>query len=269
MDTREKIPSHHRTCDICHSSAKPAKGGELFSAGVDPSALCLNADCHGTYSSNHHPVDFVPEPSGFVSPAGELPLFDGKMRCLTCHDPHAGPQYSETPKLLRGGYPADVPYKDRRRLCFKCHFKEKYADIYPHLMLDEKGNFLMINGKPVCLLCHSVVPDPQKNRRSDVRFRADIAFLCWRCHPPMPGLFFENHFLLRPSALVRDEIDRSEKNKHVIFPLIPRGRISCSTCHNPHQREVMRDERTKAGADEPMRLRLPSPAICLGCHPTK
>jgi hypothetical protein len=68
---------------------------------------------------------------------------------------------------------------------------------------------------------------------------------------------------------VRDEIDRSEKSMNVIFPLIPRGRITCSTCHNPHQKEVMRNDRSRSGAGEPKRLRMPSPMICRGCHSVK
>lgn len=264
-----RVPDKHRTCDICHNSTHPVKGSELFASGVDPSARCLNIDCHRNYDSNHHPVDFVPVSSEFVSPGVEFPLFEGKIRCLTCHDPHAGPGYTETPKFLRGGYPLDIPYVDRRRLCFKCHFKEKYADINPHAMLDNEGRHIQINGKSVCLLCHKVVPDPLIHRRSDVRFKADVAFICMRCHPPMPGEFFAQHFLLTPSKKVMDHIDRSEKSMNVIFPLVPRSRMTCSTCHNPHQKEVMRNDRARTGAGEPNRLRLKSSMICLGCHSVK
>ncbi|MBA4372067.1 MAG: hypothetical protein C0402_04325 [Thermodesulfovibrio sp.] len=224
--------------------------------------------CHPSYNVNHHPVDFVPEPNVFVTPGSQFHLFEGKIRCLTCHDPHAGPGYTETPKFLRGGYPLDMPpnLRDRRRLCFECHSREKYADTNLHKMIDKEGKQVQISGKSVCLHCHKTVPDPEIHRRSDVRFRADIAFICWRCHPPMPGGFFIEHFLAKPTKRVLDEMDRNEKSMHVKFPLLPRGRITCSTCHNPHQKEVMREDRAMTGAGEPKLLRLPAATICTGCH---
>jgi len=67
-------------------------------------------DCHH-YSENHHPVNIVPKktiPDGF-------PLYDGRMKCLTCHEAH-GNQKRAYPKLLRG-----APYKELRDMCFACH----------------------------------------------------------------------------------------------------------------------------------------------------
>jgi predicted CXXCH cytochrome family protein len=249
----------HRQCDVCHLTADPRKGQQLFAEGVDPSSICLW--CHA-YKENHHPVDFVPTKSYYFTTGKAFPLFNGEIRCLTCHDPHGGPGFSVTPKLLRGG-----PYADQRELCFKCHSKEKYAEIDPHIMLDSDGRIILVNGKPVCLICHAKVPNPQVDRTDDVRFRADVAFLCWRCHPPMPGDFFRHHFLVKPSMLTLRNMKRSEKKLDVIFPLVPRDRITCSTCHNPHQKEVMVRMAAKTGADSKWRLRIYSPGICIACHP--
>ncbi|MGZ3614963.1 MAG: hypothetical protein ACXU9X_13835, partial [Thermodesulfobacteriota bacterium] len=52
----------------------------------------------------------------------------------------------------------------------------------------------------------------------------------------------------------------------VTIPLIPRQRITCSTCHNPHQEGVIMYQPSAKGADSPSRLRLPAPSLCLVCH---
>jgi predicted CXXCH cytochrome family protein len=245
----------HTLCESCHATEKPEPGGVLFSPGIDPSSLCLN--CHTDYIQNHHPVNFAPaNPSSFP-----FPLFGGEVKCLTCHQIHGGPNHEGTLRLLRGG-----PYPDRRMICFKCHSREKYASFNPHKMLDNKGNIRIVKGRPVCLWCHSKMPDPAVDRTNDVRFRADVGFLCWRCHPPMPGVFFQQHFLVTPSAKTMKIMEETEARLLVILPLVPRNRITCSTCHNPHQKGVMQHEAAAKGADAIDRLRLPS--SCFGCHRT-
>ena len=259
-ENRTFAVSKHPTCEMCHVTAEIPVGTPLFPAGTDPASICLR--CHD-YRENHHPVNVVPAASDFTSAAKAFPLYDNKISCLTCHDPHAGPKLSETPNLLRGG-----PYKDRREICFKCHQQDAYTAISPHVMID-KGGIIQLNGKPICLVCHTVTPDPAVDRTTDVKFRADVAFLCWRCHPPMPGEFFTDHFLLKPTRRTLSAMKKSEQTMNVIFPLVPRGRITCSTCHNPHQKEALVHEPAKTGADSRYKLRLESPAACVACHPTK
>ncbi len=242
----------HTFCGSCHETDSPGSDSALFTPGTDPSESCFG--CHD-YRENHHPVDFVPPDPARIP----FPLFDGRVRCLTCHQIHGGPSHKGTPKLLRGG-----PYPDRRKICFNCHSGERYAAIDPHKMLDDAGNVRDVDGKPVCLLCHSKVPDPEVDRTNDVRFRADVGFLCWRCHPPMPDPFFRQHFLVKPSAETLKNIQSAEERLMVTLPLVPRGRITCSTCHNPHQKGVIRREGAAKGADATSRLRLSS--ICFACH---
>jgi predicted CXXCH cytochrome family protein len=242
----------HSICEKCHTTGIPKPGAALFAPGVDPSTSCLA--CHD-YKENHHPVDYVPaDPS---NPA--FPVFEGKVTCLTCHQIHGGPDKEGTHNLLRGG-----PYQDRREICFRCHSGEKYAAINPHEMLDDTTSVRQVNGKPVCLMCHSKMPDTAEDSTDDVRFRADIGFLCWRCHPPMPDPFFENHFLVKPSAKTLNTMHQSEERLLVILPIVPRERITCSTCHNPHQKGVIQRESAAKGADTKGRLRLAS--ICFACH---
>lgn len=144
------------------------------------SSDCLR--CHSQYNENHHPVNFtVTSSSNFP-----FPLYEGRVRCLTCHIGN----HEEPGNMLRGG-----PYSDRREICFKCHYKESYSEIDPHFMLNEDGEIRNEYGQPICLLCHAKTPDPVVDRADDVLFRADIAFLCWRCHAPMVNPIFNQHFL--------------------------------------------------------------------------
>jgi nitrate/TMAO reductase-like tetraheme cytochrome c subunit len=131
-------------------------------------------------------------------------------------------------------------------------------------MLDDDNSVRQVNGKPVCLLCHTKIPDTAADSTADVRFRADVGFLCWRCHPPMPDPFFATHFLVKPSAKTLNTMHQSEERLLVILPIVPRNRITCSTCHNPHQKGVIQRESAAKGADTKGRLRVS--AICFACH---
>jgi len=250
--TRQK---GHKDCSSCHNSNDPVNDAFLFINNAEPSQLCLG--CHN-YLNSHHPVNFEPDrilfDEGDINP---FPLFDGQIRCLTCHEVH--PE-EKVRKLLRGG-----PYADRRGICFKCHLDESANPFNIHKMLDAGGRIIELNGAPVCLTCHREMPK-QSEFRNQASFRADVGFICWRCHPPMPGNFFNDHFQVRPSAKVRDLMKKNEIENNIGFPLKNRGRITCSTCHNPHQKGVIRFGSAIAGEDEHDKLRMPPGVICSGCH---
>lgn len=255
------VPAHE-PCEVCHRIPADLITEETpFPPGVNPSSVCL--DCHN-YGENHHPVGFVPE---VTDDGGEslnnFPLFEGEVRCLTCHDPHGGEGHTTAPKLLRGG-----PYRDRTGICFQCHDRDINTRTDPHVMFDRSGRIRTVDGQPVCLMCHRTVPD-QSRGRSVVNFRADVAFLCWRCHPPMGGGFFSSHFLVKPSKKARRQMRKTERDNGIAFPLLNRNRITCSTCHNPHQDGVILYGPAQAGADTHDKLRLPPQRICEGCHGIK
>jgi len=253
--------SQHWDCKVCHLRDEPDPA-ELFDPSIDPSTLCIY--CH-PYQRNHHPTGVVPSPNILVDCSNSaLPLFGRlEVRCLTCHEVHRGEKGTGVPGLIRGG-----PYKDKRELCFRCHIEESYSEIYIHDMLDN-GTYRLYNGRIVCLYCHHDMPNAAVDRTDDVNFQADVAFLCWRCHPPMPGLFFERHFMKAPPAHILRQMRAMEAARNVNLPLVPRDRITCSTCHNPHEPGVLQTARAAAGSETPGRLRIPSREICTGCHPVK
>lgn len=250
---------YHVECGDCHAGVSKDSG----KPGPVDDRVCYN--CHSSYFSSHHPVGIEPSDDIDISMArSTFLLVNGKIQCITCHDVHSGDRPGGNPKLLRGG-----PYADRRRPCFMCHYGERYAGLLIHNMRDENGVRRVINGKPVCLFCHSKVPDPYRDRTKDVRFKADIAFLCWRCHPPMPGELFPIHFLVTPKNETIAAIKKYEKENEVIFPMVPHGRITCSTCHNPHDTDIITNPPAMKGAQKPNRLRVPKGELCYACHPSK
>jgi hypothetical protein len=252
----------HAACVTCHRTNDPSSGGwsQPFAGGIEPSSACL--DCHH-YDVNHHPVNVAPKEGSAAASQTGLPLFDGQIRCLTCHQAHSDPGHNKlngAPKLLRGG-----PYSDQRAMCFQCHGQDDYTMINPHKMLSADGSVRKVNGEPVCLICHTEQPDPRGDPDL-VDFKADVAFLCWRCHAPMAGSFLSRHFHVKPKKPTRTAMRNTEDRLGIELPLARDGMLTCSTCHNPHQTGVLTRTTIQAGADAPKRLRIAAKSICEVCH---
>ena len=74
------LPEIKKDCAICHVLEEGKRTDRLKK---QLSGLCL--DCHlGRVAPSEHKVDIVPS----MQVSG-LPLTDGKITCITCHDPHA------------------------------------------------------------------------------------------------------------------------------------------------------------------------------------
>ena len=216
--------------------------------------------CHRDYKTNHHPIDFIPHESDLVKINTTIyPLFEGKIQCFTCHTAE-GEYTPGNLKMLRGG-----PFQDIRKLCFQCHFKEKYAEINVHKMHQDNGALRVIEGKLVCTFCHPEHIDNLYSTETIV-FKADVPFLCLRCHPEMRDPQIKPHFLKTPTESLKKKIKIFEEQNNVILPLIPRGKISCATCHNPHQKGVLSDPSPAKGADSSNRLRMDKAKLCYACH---
>ncbi len=73
------LPEIKKDCTICHVTENAGNGALLKKK---PSELCL--DCHpDRVPPGEHKVDIPPS-----MPVKKLPLTDGKITCITCHDPH-------------------------------------------------------------------------------------------------------------------------------------------------------------------------------------
>ncbi|MBI5074033.1 MAG: cytochrome c3 family protein [Nitrospirae bacterium] len=253
---QQAIDQYHTDCVMCHRTSTPAYDeASAVAPDLDMSSVCM--DCHH-YSETHHPVNFTPD----RDIDSRFPLLDGEMQCLTCHEAH-GTNRLSNPGLLRG-----APYADRREICSRCHTLDLDLSFNPHVMTEPDGTIRVVNNGPICLVCHAAVPD-QRATRIQVIFRADVAFICWRCHPPMPASFFNAHFQIKPRRQTLAFMKQHAKEQGVLLPLLNRGRITCSTCHNPHQAGIIVKSAAAVGADSYKKLRLTKGRICTGCHQNK
>jgi predicted CXXCH cytochrome family protein len=80
-------PANHMIdeCEDCHSGGNPA-------GGLNWEGVWLRPDMRNQhpfsvlYDPNQRPGEFRP---GIGNTVGGLPLFDGKVECATCHEPHS------------------------------------------------------------------------------------------------------------------------------------------------------------------------------------
>jgi hypothetical protein len=156
-------------------------------------------------------------------------------------------------------------------LCYRCHDPEYYERLNPHDQISDSGQLI----EDRCRVCHRDTKDLRTaTSMTGLSFTTDQDFssLCTRCHKwvPHPGGFsFSSKegpdHLVVPSLQMLRRLQRMEKKNNVMLPLEPvSGRIFCATCHNPHEKGVVRSAAADKGADRPDRLRMRD--ICTNCH---
>jgi hypothetical protein len=250
-------------CTECHTNnpKNPEIGKQDLKFGGDYKLLCK---CHNEEAGKDlHPVDVFPSqeikarmPSGF-------PLSDGKVTCSTCHDiifqcKDVGKIYHEKIKFLRGG-----PYNSRLDQCFLCHDPDNFNRYNPHKQLDNNGDII----KKTCLYCHPEVPDVEnRDNNTGLKLIGNHTALCIGCHVKTNGNSLHDKHVRTPSAEVLAQIKKTEKKLNIKFPLNEDGTITCVTCHNPHQKNLIPDYRSGAIDSVPDNLSGFSGAICTECH---
>ncbi len=274
-----QVPNPHwreDACKACHTGV-PSTGSPGL-RDQDINRLCRT--CHAAISKHSyiHPVG-MPAPEGMQARMSEpfrraIARGGGKVTCITCHDlpmqclPERARERSRNARFFRGG-----PYRTRTGLCFQCHDASRYARLNPHDQVAETG----VLREDVCLVCHPDDGSLSKARSIDeVGFtvaRDALSSMCTRCHPwvPHPGGGFSfageeasNH-LVKPSSAVLARKRHMERQRAIALPLEPAtGRVFCGTCHNPHERGVVKNEEADKGADSEQRLR--AQELCIHCH---
>ncbi len=273
MEVKNIDPHWKRNyCFACHR-VDPRESPKDFKFGGDIIKVCNN--CH-IYISNEqyiHAVGMVPTKKVRARMPADFALSpEGKISCITCHELKYQCLESEfhrkeaDPMFFRGG-----PYPSRTGLCYKCHPKEEYQRLNPHDQINDEGELVA----DVCLYCHFEMPDPLADRGiTSVKFVVDdLKDLCQRCHRDRPhpgGGWINIDHLAKPSKRVRQWIRHSERTRNVVLPLEPdTEKIFCCTCHNPHERGVLRGKYDR-GADDDRRLRLGAGfELCGSCHVDK
>jgi hypothetical protein len=246
-------------CRECHEKI-PEKGKEKFlKFDGDFSELCW---CHGYEAGTYiHPVDVVPSEKKKAKIPKDLPLKQGKLYCGTCHDIYMQCQENPQEKLYNKRFLRGMPYGHRTNICFRCHDDKKYKMLDPHNQIDANGEIIAEK----CLYCHVEKPDVKFATFKDVKLVGNLEMLCQRCHGERYHPAGKDH-LLKPSDMTLGTMREGEKKFDIVLPLDYSGKITCATCHNPHERGVIPPTRAGAkGAGEKYRHRFPG-SICLACH---
>jgi hypothetical protein len=247
-------------CEECHESV-PEKG--------QPPSLKFDGEfaqlcwCHGyTPGTYIHPVDVVPSEKKKLEIPDDMPLSKGKLVCTTCHDMYAQCQDDKRTKVINSKFLRGAPYPSRTTMCFKCHNRNQYKMLDPHNQLDEDGDIIELK----CLYCHKKLPDVEISRFKDIELIGDMVPICKRCHVGVERHPAGQNHLRVPKAKTLKRMKGLELERGVILPLDYEGKVTCATCHNPHERGVLPAESQGArGASEKFRHRI-STDFCKACH---
>ncbi len=250
-------------CISCHEE-EPSEGSPSLKHDGDIDRICSR--CHdGVIARNDvHPTG--KEPSDTVTVPHAMPLREGRLTCGTCHDSslqEGGEKLTSVrrvnPSFLRDGFTT------RNEFCFRCHHQDRYRRMNAHQQMSPSGSLQVRS----CLFCHSSLPDVEVAGVETVAFDTEsLEDYCTVCHTGTR--FIREHpageHLVEPPRDYYRAIETAEERIGVRLPL-HNDRITCATCHNPHQEGVIQDEAAAMGAGEKGRLRLQAGRWqCVGCH---
>jgi hypothetical protein len=258
LNEKTNIHFTGKYCSECHERT-PVKGGATYLKYNGDYQLLCNRCHHGLSPGYCHPLDINSKLDQPLAVPADFPLKDGKFTCETCHD-----MYRQCVKrrfdrfTLRG-----APYPRKVDFCYRCHNKKKYQTLDAHHQIQADGML----ATRMCLYCHEKKPDEKTATYKQVTFVGDTRALCRRCHPIAgnhPGNF--DHMAAAPSAKALKHMADMKKTYGIILPLAQDGKMTCITCHNPHQKGVIAVDKPSAkGADSKYRERLPG-TLCIECH---
>lgn len=251
-------------CTQCHETV-PEKGVDtLLRFDGNLRQLCR---CHyNTRGRCPHPADIQPSQIMKTRIPADLPLKNGRICCTTCHDVYLQCRDSDIDRLFPKGdaFLRGAPFSNKTTQCFRCHDKEQYGMLNPHDQLDGSGKIIVER----CLYCHVEKPDEKKAGYKDVKLVGDLEMLCVRCHGRVKANRQSLHatHIRKPSAQVLAGIVQAEKTFKTTLPLDAEGKVTCVTCHNPHEKGVIPATKPAAkGASEPFKQRTPG-NMCIACH---
>jgi len=238
-------------CLSCHMDSP--QGGQAVNFRHAGNALCQR--CHKEIE--HHPLGVASSPGTWKMDFSDFPLEEEKITCITCHDPYecdsAGTRNDH--RFLRGG-----PYNAVEEFCKRCHEGRSFTKLNPHDQIDDKGQVQ----RKKCLYCHTTVPENVTYPLGEEDFTDNVESLCESCHQVGPHPDVDHTVEIRSDMM--ESLRAYEEERLVSLPLDSDNSITCTTCHNPHERGVLKGP-SGIGADEETRLRLATfNEICSPCH---
>lgn len=240
-------------CLACHPDT-PQPGAPV-ALRFPGESLRLCRRCHT--GVEHHPLGVKSTPATWKMDFSHTPLEKEAVVCISCHKPLEclGGVGRENPRFLRGG-----PYNSVEEFCARCHEGKNFSTLNPHDQIDESGEIY----QKKCLYCHVVVPDVSVVG-AYLKYTDTLTALCISCH--QTGLHPSGSDHLKPlgkTMLLR--LRKYEERRMVRLPLEDEDRLTCVTCHNPHERGLLKGA-AGIGADEANRLRLTTYSEqCTPCH---
>jgi len=249
-------PFHYtgQYCKACHATVPVEKTKIQLKYGGNYNLLCK---CHDP-RNYVHPVDLAPSAALSARMPRELPLENNKVTCLTCHDIHR--QCSR--RRIETNSVRDAPYPNRQAFCYRCHEPEDYKAFNPHIQKTVSGELM----DQTCLYCHVTKPDARTDTYASLKYVGDLVTVCQRCHR-IEGKHAGNFdHMVKPSAKILAVMKKMEVDFGIILPLDAEGKLTCITCHNPHDKGIIPATRPSAkGAGAKYRHRLPE-RLCIECH---
>jgi hypothetical protein len=238
-------------CLACHPDT-PQPGSPIV-LRFPGNSLRLCQRCH--QGVEHHPLGVKSAPLTWKMDFSQMPLENDGVVCITCHKPPEclGAVGRENPRFLRGG-----PYNTIEEFCQRCHEGKTFSSLNPHDQIDEGGTIY----QKKCLYCHVTVPSTTGGSEG-LRYTDTLTALCVSCHPasPHPNV---DHLVQMPAAMLSN-LREYEERRMVRLPLDD-DRVTCVTCHNPHERGLLKGP-AGVGADEEKRMRLTTfNEQCTPCH---
>jgi predicted CXXCH cytochrome family protein len=271
-------------CSACHApheaTAEPLWAMATGEGEIEAERLCRT--CHGDpdwlarapTEVHMHPVSAL---SDELQTWGDLPLFAhegtqavasgeaGIMTCLTCHDAHA--LAGASPDITRMAVGGDAP------LCVVCHADQQALLATQHGFENqpasaEAGVGVSIAKDGACGVCHRVTDVPATGMRfraaADSKGDDSVEDLCLSCHRPEGVAGERTVSLVSHPRSVAPPVERRPEHLPLFDASGARsaeGRITCTTCHDPHvTAEGGHFLRPAQGED---------PALCMDCHHDK
>ncbi len=266
----QEIANPHWTgtyCAECHLEDNPQGNAAALRFNGDSVKICNR--CHETEFArpDNHPVGVALAEGMETTKPGTFPLDDGKLSCLTCHDVLSQMKADVVLKATNRKFIRGAPYETLSTFCFFCHRQAEYQKTNPHQQLDAGGRII----EERCLFCHQAAPDPLRAKHiNDVSFKTTLSQYCVNCHSQQKTAHpaRADHLAELPDFLKASVPERA-RAQHAELPL-DGDRIFCGTCHNPHEKGVIKRREAAAGASEEYFLRLDGGyPLCVTCHKDK
>ncbi len=287
LKRRSPHAGDERACTFCHT-AQPKEGTPVKVADLSV-ALC--SFCHGIAPEGHE--------SG-VNP------FQGPVDCLTCHDPHLGP---ESPGRLKPAYydclrgAVTVNPHNRETLCSLCHVdSERFAliirdpvllcnrchmsprvvgDIHPPAEIPEgmsiPEGWPVKEGRLTCLTCHEIGHPEDKGLEKLLRGGpyGGLNEFCGPCHRPGEAGEENPHELVRQlkgCTTCHDTLPVFGRDTAQTVSFVASINLLCLRCHEvqPHPGGTTHIQRLSGKRIESIPYYLPldryQRITCATCH---